>query len=75
MARDLLSALPADAASVDVPQTHVLAFHGRSAPGSVSGEVALALALDPGLDPRRTTYLTRMIQRWGKVPLLFLESC
>ena len=23
---------------------------------------------------RRTTYLTRMIQRWGKLPLLFLES-
>jgi hypothetical protein len=32
------------------------------------------LALDPGLDLRRTTYLTRMIQRWGKMPLLFLES-
>jgi hypothetical protein len=42
--------------------------------GGLSTEVLLPLALDPGLDPRRTTYLTRMIQRWGKVPLLCLES-
>jgi hypothetical protein len=30
--------------------------------------------LDPGIDVRRTAYLSRMIQRWGKLPLLFLES-
>jgi transcriptional regulator with XRE-family HTH domain len=69
-----LGSLPADAASVDVPQTHVLSFHANAAPGSVSSDVFLPLALDPGLDPRRTTYITRMIQRWGKLPLLFLES-
>ena len=34
----------------------------------------LPLALDPGLDPKRTTYITRMVQRWGKLPLMFLES-
>jgi transcriptional regulator with XRE-family HTH domain len=66
-----LGSLPADAATVDVPQTHLLSMRGNTAPGS---EVLLPLALDPGLDPRRTTYLTRMIQRWGKLPLLFLES-
>jgi hypothetical protein len=32
------------------------------------------LSLDPGIDLRRTTYLSRMIQRWGKLPLLFLEA-
>ncbi len=69
-----LDALPSDAASVDVPQTHLLSFHGNTAQGSVSSEVLLPLALDPGLDLRRTTYLTRMIQRWGKLPLLFLDS-
>ena len=69
-----LGSLPADAASVDVPQTHLLSFHSDPAHGSVSGEVFLPLKLDPGLDLRRTTYLTRMIQRWGKLPLLFLES-
>jgi len=69
-----LDALPSDAACVDVPETHLLSFQARSAQGSVSSEVLLPLALDPGLDLRRTTYLTRMIQRWGKLPLLFLDS-
>jgi hypothetical protein len=32
------------------------------------------LSLDPGTDLRRTTYLSRMIQRWGRLPLLFLET-
>lgn len=68
-----LGALPADTATVDVPQTHEL-FPGSKPNRPASGEVLLPLALDPGLDPRRTTYLSRMIQRWGKLPLLFLES-
>jgi transcriptional regulator with XRE-family HTH domain len=69
-----MAALVSDAASVDVPQTHMLSFHGNTSQGSVSGEVLLPISLDPGIDLRRTTYLTRMIQRWGKLPLLFLES-
>jgi transcriptional regulator with XRE-family HTH domain len=69
-----LASLPAEAACVDVPQTHMLSFHGNTGQGSVQGEVLLPLALDPGLDLRRTNYLTRMVQRWGKVPLLFLEA-
>jgi transcriptional regulator with XRE-family HTH domain len=69
-----LGSLPSDAASVDVPQTHMLSFGGQTAKSTVSGGVLLPLALDPGFDPSRTTYLTRMVQRWGKVPLLFLES-
>ena len=67
-------ALPADAAIVDVPQTHMLSFRSNTTQAGVAGDVLLPLALDPGLDPRRTTYLTRMIQRWGKLPLLFLEA-
>jgi transcriptional regulator with XRE-family HTH domain len=69
-----LGSLPADASCVEVPQTHILSFRAGDARGGVSSEVLLPLALDPGLDPRRTTYLTRMVQRWGKLPLLFLES-
>ena len=34
----------------------------------------LPLALDPGIDLKRTTYLSRMIQRWGKLPLMLLNS-
>lgn len=65
-----LGALPADASVVDVPQTHLVSFQANTG----QGEVLLPLALDPGLDLRRTTYLTRMIQRWGKLPLFFLEA-
>ena len=39
-----------------------------------SGEVLLPIALDPGIDLKRTTYLSRMIQRWGKLPLMLLNS-
>jgi hypothetical protein len=34
----------------------------------------LPLSLDPGLDIHRTTYLSRMIQRWGRIPLMFLDG-
>jgi transcriptional regulator with XRE-family HTH domain len=64
-----LGSLAADATVVEVPHTHMISFQGNA-----TGEVLLPLSLDPGMDLRRTTYLTRMIQRWGKVPLLFLES-
>ena len=32
------------------------------------------VALDPGIDLRRTTYLSRMIQRWGKLPIMLLNG-
>jgi transcriptional regulator with XRE-family HTH domain len=64
-----LGSLPADASLVEISETHAVSFHV-----GVQGEVLLPLALDPGVDLRRTTYLSRMIQRWGKLPLLFLET-
>jgi transcriptional regulator with XRE-family HTH domain len=63
-----LGALAADALLVEVPETHPVSFRGNAA------EFLLPLSLDPGADLRRTTYLSRMIQRWGKLPLLFLET-
>lgn len=64
-----LASLPADALLAEIPSTHTVSFRG-----SPHGEAFLPLALDPGLDFRRTTYLSRMIQRWGKVPLLMLSG-
>jgi hypothetical protein len=32
------------------------------------------LALDPGFDPRQTMNLSRMIQQWGLVPLVYLAQ-
>lgn len=61
--------LPGDAASLELTKTHSIAFNPEG-----EGEVQLPLALDPGIDLRQTTYLSRMIQRWGKMPLRLLNS-
>jgi hypothetical protein len=36
--------------------------------------IQVPLSLDPGLDPSKTTFLTRMIQRWGTLPLMLLSG-
>jgi transcriptional regulator with XRE-family HTH domain len=64
-----LSKLPADAASIELEKTHAIHFQTHN-----HGEVLLPLALDPGLDLSKTTYLSRMIQRWGKLPLMLLHG-
>lgn len=64
-----LSHLPADAAAIELEKTHAIHFQPHN-----QGEVLLPLALDPGLDLTKTTYLSRMIQRWGKLPLMLLHS-
>lgn len=61
-----LERLPMDAALVSPERTHPIGFPG-------AGAVTLPLRLDPGFDPRRTTYLSRMIQEWGTMPLTLLD--
>ena len=64
-----LADLPADSSSVDIERTHIVGI----APDS-HGEALLPLALDPGIDVRRTTFLSRFIQRWGKLPLMLMSG-
>ena len=64
-----MASMPADSTVAEVPQTHLVSFQGNG-----DGDVLLPLSLDPGMDLGRTTYLSRMIQRWGRLPLLFLET-
>jgi transcriptional regulator with XRE-family HTH domain len=62
--------LPADSlAVVNVERTHPVGFVPDQ-----RGEVQVPLSLDPGVDLRRTTYLSRMIQRWGKLPLMLMNG-
>lgn len=61
--------LPSDASVIDIARTHSVDFGT-----DVHGTVPFPLALDPGIDPRRTTFLSRMIQRWGRLPLLLLNG-
>ncbi len=63
-----LSALPGDADVIQHTRTHALGFH------SEEGEVQVPLALDPGIDLSRTAYLSRVIQRWGTLPLMLLKN-
>ena len=49
-------------------------FSCQYSPTAVLPAKCSCLCAGSRIDLRRTTYLTRMIQRWGKLPLLFLES-
>ncbi|MCU1257237.1 MAG: hypothetical protein JWO80_122 [Bryobacterales bacterium] len=62
-----LSAQAKDAASIEIKGTHPIRFGAQA-----YGEVQMPLSLDPGLDLRKTTFLSRMIQRWGKLPMSLL---
>lgn len=64
-----LSSLATDATMTEIPRTHLVGFHKE-----VSGDILLPVSMDPGIDMRRTTYLSRVIQKWGRLPLMFLES-
>jgi len=60
-----LTMLPADAASVELGNTHPLQFSQLGA-----GAVPLPL----GLDLKRTTHLSRFVQKWGTLPALLLAD-
>jgi transcriptional regulator with XRE-family HTH domain len=64
-----VSELPADAALIEIARTHQVGFTTAG-----HGEVQVPLSLDPGIDPGKTTYFSRMVQRWGKIPLMFLNG-
>lgn len=64
-----LASMPADALFTEVARTHAVGFHEPQ-----HGDVTVPLSLDPGVDLRRTTYVSRMIQRWGKLSLMFLAG-
>jgi hypothetical protein len=62
-----LSTLPADAAVVQHTQTHIINFRAEE------GEVQIPISLDPGIDLSKTVFLSRLIQRWGTLPLMFFN--
>ncbi len=60
---------PSDTAAIQIDVTHLIGFNANT-----PGEVQIPLTLDPGIDPKRTSYLSRLIQSWGKLPLALLNS-
>ena len=64
-----LSDLPADASLVEIARTHMVGFQSPR-----EGELQVPIALDPGIDLSKTVFLSRVIQKWGKIPLMFLKN-
>ena len=64
-----LTKMAADAASIRLETTHTIGFSA-----SEHGVIQVPLSLDPGLDMSKTTYLSRMIQKWGTLPLMLLNG-
>jgi transcriptional regulator with XRE-family HTH domain len=58
-----------DAAAISIDNTHIIGFSA-----GMHGDVEVPLALDPGLDPRKTSYLSALIQKWGRLPLALLAG-
>ncbi len=65
-----LAKMPGDATLIELEKTHTVQF---TAPAGGVIE-SFPLSLDPGLDLRRTTHLSRFIQRWGPMPLMLLNG-
>jgi transcriptional regulator with XRE-family HTH domain len=59
----------ADAASISIGRTHPINFNS-----GFYGELQVPLALDPGFDFKKTTFLSQVVQRWGKLPLSLLSG-
>ncbi len=64
-----LSEIASDALAGEVSSTHALGFQNVH-----YGEIAIPVAVDPVVDVKKTSYLSRLIQRWGKLPMLLLDQ-
>ena len=63
-----LGDLPGETSVREQEKTHLLGFRPEE------GSIQVPIALDPGIDLTRTIFLSRMIQRWGTVPLMLLNN-
>jgi len=59
----------ADSQLLPIRNTHLTGFRAGE-----RGAVALPYYLDPGTDSSRTAYFSRIVQKWGPVPLMLLQA-
>ena len=64
-----VASLTTDAAAAPMRVTHPISLLPDD-----RGEVQVPLLLEAGIDTRKTTYLSRLIRRWGKLPLSLLAG-
>ncbi|MDQ1471420.1 MAG: hypothetical protein QOJ99_2900 [Bryobacterales bacterium] len=63
-----VGSLASDAGTIQIEKTHAIDFDPDSA------EVMLPISLDPGIDLRRTFFVSEIVQRWGKLPLALVAG-
>jgi transcriptional regulator with XRE-family HTH domain len=64
-----IGSMAADAGMIQIEKTHGIQFSAED-----SSEVLLPISLDPGIDLRRTFFVSELVQRWGKLPLALLGN-
>ena len=64
-----LADLPGDSLAVNLKATHPEGIEPRG-----SADVMAPLSLDPGIDVRKTNFLSRLVSKWGKVPIAMLSA-
>jgi transcriptional regulator with XRE-family HTH domain len=62
-----LDFLPADALQIGLDETHAIQFPAAS-------PVAVPHSLDQEIDLSKTTFLSHLVRRWGKLPLSFFAG-
>ncbi len=64
-----VESLASDAGMIQIEKTHAIGFNPDA-----GAEALLPISLDPGIDLRKTFFLSEMVQRWGKLPLALLSG-
>src|SRR6185312_2128803 len=64
-----VDSIAADAWAIEIEKTHAINLNADA------GAVAmLPISLDPGINLRRTSFISELVQRWGKLPLALLSG-
>lgn len=63
-----VGSLAADAGTIRIEKTHAVDLDADSS------EVLLPISLDPGIDLRKTFFVSEVVQRWGKLPLALVAG-
>jgi transcriptional regulator with XRE-family HTH domain len=63
-----VDSMASDAGVIEIQRTHPVNFNPEGA------EVLLPISMDPGIDLRRTFFVSEVVQRWGKLPLALVAG-
>ena len=64
-----VEAMASDAGLIQIEKTHAIGFNPDA-----GAEAMLPISLNPGIDLRKTFFVSEMVQRWGKLPLALLSG-